>query len=273
MTATHAIGEGGPSVIVRRGGFVEAHENTLAAVTAARTAGADGVSLDLTVTRDGTLVCFHDTPESRKRLHGSPTLRLSEQRWADVRAIRLKPRVTYPHHSFAYTAAGAIPRLEEVLDAHGDGLLFVLNVRTYAGGIPWSARPRVVNRLVELLDRKGLFGRTVLASFDPSILHALRGRSDGRATTAFRWDDSVPIVGAQLAQSAVRMMAEEEEATALGRAGRFFDRVKSSARLRKLLGSPTAASVELTALDVALVRRLKAQSTLVGTYTFFPVGT
>jgi glycerophosphoryl diester phosphodiesterase len=49
-----------PKVVSHRGDVRQAPENTRAACEAAVTAGADGVELDLCMTRDGVLVLWHD---------------------------------------------------------------------------------------------------------------------------------------------------------------------------------------------------------------------
>jgi glycerophosphoryl diester phosphodiesterase len=51
----------GPMMVVHRGAWAFAPENTLEAFAAAVDYGADGVELDLRRTADGVLVCFHDT--------------------------------------------------------------------------------------------------------------------------------------------------------------------------------------------------------------------
>ncbi len=50
----------GPAVIVHRGAWAVAPENSLAAYTAAMDLGADGCEVDLRRTHDGVLVMFHD---------------------------------------------------------------------------------------------------------------------------------------------------------------------------------------------------------------------
>ena len=54
-----------PLFIAHRGGSVEAPENTLAAFRRALALGADGIELDVQVTRDGVPVVFHDATLAR----------------------------------------------------------------------------------------------------------------------------------------------------------------------------------------------------------------
>ncbi|GAA3181144.1 glycerophosphodiester phosphodiesterase [Blastococcus jejuensis] len=50
----------GPEVVAHRGATAEAPEHTLAAYRHAAEIGADGVEVDVRLTRDGVLVCVHD---------------------------------------------------------------------------------------------------------------------------------------------------------------------------------------------------------------------
>ncbi len=50
----------GPEVVAHRGVTTEAPEHTLAAYRHAASIGADGVEVDVRMTRDGVLVCVHD---------------------------------------------------------------------------------------------------------------------------------------------------------------------------------------------------------------------
>ena len=61
-------------------------ENTVAAFTAALDAGADGVEVDVQLTRDGVAVCFHDDELDRVT---DATGLLSERTWAQLQQVRL----------------------------------------------------------------------------------------------------------------------------------------------------------------------------------------
>ncbi len=50
----------GLEVVAHRGSTAEAPEHTLAAYRHATEIGADGVEVDVRMTRDGVLVCVHD---------------------------------------------------------------------------------------------------------------------------------------------------------------------------------------------------------------------
>lgn len=88
-----------PLIIAHRGASAERPENTLAAFRRAVALEADGIELDVQVTRDGVPVVFHDT--SLRRLTGV-TGGVAGKTWPELR--RLKIRGGEP-----------IPRLADVL--------------------------------------------------------------------------------------------------------------------------------------------------------------
>jgi glycerophosphoryl diester phosphodiesterase len=59
-----------PRVWAHRGASAHAPENTLAAFELAKTAGADGIELDVRLDGDGTVIVFHD--DDLRRLCGRP---------------------------------------------------------------------------------------------------------------------------------------------------------------------------------------------------------
>jgi glycerophosphoryl diester phosphodiesterase len=93
-----------PWIIAHRGDLAVAPENTLASITAALDAGAEGVEFDVHATRDGVVVVHHDpiprAHASNPALEGRPFSTLDA---AEVRGFRIDGR----HH---------IPTLQEVLD-------------------------------------------------------------------------------------------------------------------------------------------------------------
>ena len=74
----------GPWLVAHRGGSALAPENTFAAFDRAAALGADALEIDVRLTRDGTVVVFHD--ESTERLTGRPGT-IEERTLAEVRAL------------------------------------------------------------------------------------------------------------------------------------------------------------------------------------------
>ncbi len=138
-----------------RGASGFAPENTAAAFRLAAEMGADGIELDVRMTRDGALVVCHD--ETLERLGGVAqpvaALTLNEVQRLDVGA-RVDSRF----------AGERIPTLEEALDVAAARLLVNIEVKID------EPEARVEERIVRLLRSRGMLERTVLSSFLPGPL-------------------------------------------------------------------------------------------------------
>ena len=75
-----------PVIIAHRGASAEAPENTLAGFQRAIALKADGIELDVQITRDGVAVVFHD--DSLRRLTGK-TGRLTAKTWPELKLLRV----------------------------------------------------------------------------------------------------------------------------------------------------------------------------------------
>jgi glycerophosphoryl diester phosphodiesterase len=82
-----------PLIIAHRGASAEKPENTLAAFRRALALNADGIELDVQVTRDGVPVVFHDA--TLRRLTGQPG-RLAGKTWAELRKLRVQETEPIP---------------------------------------------------------------------------------------------------------------------------------------------------------------------------------
>lgn len=164
-----------------RGAADIAHpENTVAAVERALRAGADGVEVDVRLTRDGHLVCLHDP--SLRRVAGVQR-DVAAMSAAEVAEVRLP-------------GGHALPTLEDLVEAAGDARL-VIEMKTKV----WPARLRAATAaaLGDGLRRLGVTWRSdvVVSSFDRYALGAVRRVSSVRtavlsrpsvpAGTAVRW--------------------------------------------------------------------------------------
>lgn len=136
-----------PLVIAHRGASAESAENSLAAFRRALALGADGIELDVRLTRDGVPVVFHDATLRRLTLAKG---RIVDRTWAELRALRV--RGTEP-----------IPRLEDVLRfVHGRA---VVQIELKAGPVPPVVRAVRAARAA---------GWVILASFDWRLVTAAR---------------------------------------------------------------------------------------------------
>jgi len=264
MPAPHRLRGPPTRVIARRGLIREAHENTLAAFEAALNAGAHGVAIDVGTTRDGTLVCFRDEPETRRRLLGDDDRPLAERDLGEVRALTLAQEIRYPAGALSYRTRGVVARLEDALALLPRAATVVLHLAPQTLGLPSAPSYRVPGRTAELVERMGLCDRAILISSDAFALHRARRATRGRVRTAYQWADST---------SPVRAWEERGRSSWSLREGfgRSIDRLKTSGPARRLLGSATAAAIEFTALGVDLLHDLSAAGALTGTFTLFPI--
>lgn len=148
-----------PQVLAHRGDARHEPENTLPAFAAALSRGADGVELDVRLTRDGVPVVLHDATVDRTTDgHG----RVSALSSAELG--RLRCRTTGQGN-----AQIGIPRLEEVLAwarTHQPELHVELK----------DAEPRtwLLRGVVDLVEACDLGHLVTVSAFDPSLLHQLR---------------------------------------------------------------------------------------------------
>ena len=110
-------------VWAHRGASAEAPENTLAAFRAAETAGADGIELDLRLSRDGIPMVVHDETVER----------VTDGRGAVAAMTRAELQALDAGGWFAPVYAGErMPTLAEVLEWAGDRVLLNLEMKTAA---------------------------------------------------------------------------------------------------------------------------------------------
>ncbi len=141
---------GRPRVWAHRGASAHEPENTMAAFDRARSAGADGIELDVRLDRDGTVIVFHD--DELDRLAGRPgrVLELSAAERAGVR-ISGQP----------------IPTLAEVLAWLGH-LEINVELKSRGGG----GRRALAAAAARIVRGSGRVEQTIVSSFDPLALIA-----------------------------------------------------------------------------------------------------
>jgi glycerophosphoryl diester phosphodiesterase len=131
-----------------RGLSAEVAENTLAAFRAAAEAGFRALEMDLRLTADGEVVVLHDAGVERTTDGNG---RVADMRYDDLRR--------HP------TAAGPVPRLDDVLSALG-GWPGLWNLEVKA--------PKATVPVLHLLAHHKALGRAQLSSMDPRALEAAR---------------------------------------------------------------------------------------------------
>jgi glycerophosphoryl diester phosphodiesterase len=138
------------SIFAHRGHHVDALENSVAAVRAARDIGADGVEIDVWLSADKCLVVNHD-----RTLGG--------------RALR---SMTYA----AICEAAPLARLDDVLDAAGE---MRINVEIKSSrSVPYNLS--VARTVSEFLDASPTSARCLVSSFSLRICEEVRRASSAR---------------------------------------------------------------------------------------------
>ncbi len=149
-----------PQIFAHRGARRVAPENTLPAFAAALEMGADGIELDVHLSRDGQLVVIHDfTLDKTTSARGLVT----EYSAADLAALDAGS-----HFSPDFANVG-IPTLVDVLDLIGDACRINIEIKSMdpEGG-------PAVEPLAALLRARGLYDQVIVSSFNPVALIKMR---------------------------------------------------------------------------------------------------
>ena len=146
-----------PLVFAHRGGSTLAPENTMAAFDRGMAAGADGLELDVHLSRDGVVVVHHD------------------------RLLDRTTRATGPIRERTAAELGSfdVPALRDVLARH-TGARIIIELKE-----PGADLARAV---VEEVHRAGAVERVCLGSFSSSVLRAARAIDPQIATSGGRMD-------------------------------------------------------------------------------------
>ena len=166
-----------PLIIAHRGDITNAPENTLAAFQQAFEQGADGIELDVRLTRDRQLVVFHD--RSLKRIGGVRNL-VANATLEEVRALDVGGW-------FAPQFRGAqAPTLDEVFELLPADYLINVEMKAVIDGMRLIA-----HRVAEVIRRHGRWSSTLVASFNPISLWELR-KIEPRIMRGYIWSRRHP---------------------------------------------------------------------------------
>jgi glycerophosphoryl diester phosphodiesterase len=176
-----------PLLIAHRGASDLAPENTIAAFHRARELGADGVELDVTLTRDRVPVVIHDdTVDRTTDGHGAVN---------DMTVYDIKRLDAGGWKNPAYRGE-SIPTLAEVFDALGDwvkpsGLEYkgVINVELKSATLRTDG---VERQVVNLVEQMKLQESVILSSFNPLALVRVRALN-GQLMRGLLYDLRMPI--------------------------------------------------------------------------------
>jgi glycerophosphoryl diester phosphodiesterase len=162
--------KGRPRVWAHRGDSAHEVENTMAAFERARSAGADGIELDVRFDGDGTVIVFHDS--ELQRLCGRPG-RIEELSAAERSALRV--------------GGHAIPTLAEVMDALGD-----LEVDVEIKSVKPGRMGALAAATAKVIEQSGRADQVLVSSFDPfALLQFHRHLPD--VALAFLFHDEQPL--------------------------------------------------------------------------------
>lgn len=165
-----------PKIFAHRGASRYAPENTLPAFELAARQGADGIELDVHLTRDGQLVVIHDETLERTT-NGAGWVK--DYTLAELQALRADNHMP----GFAETR---IPTLAEVLDfVRGTPMLVNIELKT---SILWYAG--IEQKTVALVQAMGLADRVIYSSFNHYSIAQVR-RLDPAARTAYLFSDII----------------------------------------------------------------------------------
>ena len=143
-----------------RGHRSVAPENTLSAFQGALAAGADGIELDVRLTRDGQLVVFHDRRLDRtSNGHGL----VDHYTLAHIRSLDVG---SWFSHQFKGEAA---PTLDQVFEALPHDYLINVEMKVII-----RRMKMIAHRVAETIRRHQRWESTLVASFNPIALFHLR---------------------------------------------------------------------------------------------------
>ena len=139
-------------IFAHRGASAYAPENTVEAFALAMEQGADGIELDVQMTKDGQVVVIHDETIDRVS-DGTGAVR-------DYTLEELK-KFHFSNHMENYENA-VIPTLKEVLDLiKSSSMLLNIELKT---GIYWY--PNLEEKTMELVKESGMEDRVIYSSFN-----------------------------------------------------------------------------------------------------------
>lgn len=169
--------------LAHRGANRVAPENTLSAFRAAVEMGADGVELDVQLSKDGEIVVIHNFDLDLTTDGRGPVKRKT--------LAELKTLDAGSHFSPEF-AGTSVPTLQEVFVALGPVLLFNIELKTTSFG-----DEGLEAEVVRLIEDHNMADRVVLSSFNPLSLRRAR-RTNPHIPLGLLWDSKLSKIPALL---------------------------------------------------------------------------
>lgn len=163
-------------IFAHRGASGYAPENTLAAFEMAMEQGADGIELDVQLTKDGQVVVLHD--ETIDRVSDGTGF---------VKDYTLEELRQYSFHNHRKEYVGVrIPLLKEVLELVKPGNMQVnIELKT---GIFWY--PDIEKKTIEIVKKAGMENRVIYSSFNHYSIQRVKALEE-KAETAYLYSDVI----------------------------------------------------------------------------------
>lgn len=185
---------GRPLKIAHRGGTGLWPENTMGAFERAITQGAEGIELDVHLSKDGVPVVHHDEALKPSIARGpdgewltKPTPLIKDLTFEELQAFdigRLRPDARYTARYPDQTPLDGerIPSLEAVIDLvkakAGPGFVVYTELKTDLMDLTQSSDPvTLANTVVDLIEQKDFDAQTVFVSFDWRALAQAKKRA------------------------------------------------------------------------------------------------
>ena len=163
----------GPLTFAHRGGSALAPENTIAAFDNGLALGADGVELDVRLSRDGVVVVHHDATLDRTTDLAGP---IAARTWNELSRADAGCRFANGTHAFARLGIG-IPALDDVLARYRDHRIIIeLKLNT----------AQLAEAVVRAVKKADAVERVCLGSFGTRVLRTARALEPAIATSAAR---------------------------------------------------------------------------------------
>lgn len=163
-----------PLVFAHRGGAGLAPENTFAAFDKGLALGADGLELDVRLTRDGVVVVHHDaTVDRTTNLHGRVADFTADELWHADAGYQFGHQDARPYRGLGH----GIPRLHWVLGRYPDTRI-IIEMKDRSTDL--------ARAIVAVLRTADAFDRVSVGSFGLRPLRAVRAIAPSIATSASR---------------------------------------------------------------------------------------
>lgn len=176
-----------PLILAHRGASAYAPENTIAAFRLAHELGADGIELDVQLTRDKIPVVIHDETVDRTT-NGKG--RVSDLTIAEIARLDAGTWKTEDYRG------EAVPTLAQVFDSLQDWLHPAGRIRPCLINVELKTEKIFTDGLeqqaLNVIARYGLENHVLLSSFSPFALHRARA-IDARLPRGLLYDNTMPI--------------------------------------------------------------------------------